>query len=60
MKVLELCSLGSLHSSEIEPAGSIGSSSDVQSQENGYRRRERQPGTPCHVNSDDDYYMERC
>ncbi len=51
MKVLELCSLGSLRSSEIEPAGSIRSSSNIESLENGYRRRST--GALYHVSSDE-------
>ncbi len=39
MKLIELCSLGSLRSSEMKPAVSIRSSLDVQSLEKGYRRR---------------------
>ncbi len=37
MKVLDLCSLGSLRSAEIEPGGSIRLSSGAQCPENGYR-----------------------
>ncbi len=39
MKVLDLCSLGSVRSAEIEPGISIRLSSGAQSPENGYRRR---------------------
>ncbi len=39
MKVLDLRSLGSLRSAEIEPGGSIHLSSGAQSPENGYWRR---------------------
>ncbi len=46
MKVLDLCSLGSLRSAEIEPGGSIHLSS-------GRLLEERQPGAPCRVSSDD-------
>ncbi len=49
MKVLNLRSLGSLCSTEIEPGGSIRLSSGAQSPENSYRRL---PGTPCRVSSD--------
>ncbi len=52
MKVLDLRSLGSLRSAEIEPGISIRLSSGAQSPENGYRK-ERQPGAPCRVSSDD-------
>ncbi len=52
MKVLDLCSLGSLRSAEIEPGGSIRLSSGAQSPENGVLE-ERQPGAPCRVSSDD-------
>ncbi len=38
MKVLDLRSLGSLRSAEIEPGGSIRLSSGAQSSENGYWR----------------------
>ncbi len=51
MKVLHLHSLGSLRSSETEPAGSIRLSSGVQSLER--LQEERHPGAPCHVSSDD-------
>ncbi len=39
MKVFELYSLGCLHSSVVEPAGSNHSSSDGHSLENSYRKR---------------------
>ncbi len=51
MKVLDLHSLGSLRSAEIEPGGSIRLSSDAQSPER--LQEEGQPGAPCRVSSDD-------
>ncbi len=54
MKVLELCSLGSLRSSEIHPF-------EFRYVEPGeWLQEERQPGAPCHVSSDEDYCMECC
>ncbi len=52
MKVLGLRSLGSLHSLEIEPAGSY--LLELRCAEPGeWLHEERQPGAPCHVSSDD-------
>ncbi len=45
MKVLDLCSLGSLRFSEIEPAGAIRLSLGAQSPEQ--LQEERQPGAHC-------------
>ncbi len=52
MKVLDLRSLGSLRSAEIEPGGSIHLSSGAHSPEERLLV-ERQPGAPCCVSSDD-------
>ncbi len=51
MKVLDLGSLGSLRSAEIERGGSIHLSSGGRVRER--LLEERQPGAPCRVSSDD-------
>ncbi len=53
MKVFELYSVGSIHSSVVEPAGSIHSSSDGHPGE--HLQEERQPVAPCCMSSDENY-----